>query len=72
MPVPLSNRGQAAGDSGGDAQKLQREIGQLREEMESLRGGTSGADGRDALLPWVAMAMAAVALALGIIAILRG
>lgn len=70
MPVPIS--GGHGASTGNGAGGLEQEVNRLRREVDQLRrqsGGEPG--GASTLLAWITPIMSAIALLLGIIAILR-
>ena len=66
MPVPISSKGE-----GQDRlPMLEREIGKLRRELESMKGQSGGA-AHGGLMTWMTTAMAAFGVLLGLMALLR-
>jgi len=75
MPVQYGGKsygsgGGATGEAGDRLPMLEREMGKLRREIESLKKGSGGAV-QSGLSNWMTTAMAAVGVLLGLMALLR-
>jgi hypothetical protein len=70
MPVPMRKAG-AGGDGGESVQLLERELGKLRREMETLRRDSNGESHRGATIAWVALAVGVMGLIAGVLGLLR-
>lgn len=71
MPIPLSRSQAAGGDTAERVPMLEREMGKLRRELETLKGRSSAEGSQGVHRDWITLGLAAFGVLLGLIAVLK-
>ena len=71
MPIPISSV-QGHADGADRLPMLERELGSLRRELETIRSSSRGDGARHVMNGWISTALAGFALLLALVALIRG